>query len=160
MANRIEPEELMRRAIAKARQGIAAGQTPFGCAIAIPGRVIAEAHNRVLATTDITAHAEVNALREGCLAIGNIFLEGAVAATTCEPCPMCMAALHWARVETVYYGATIADAAGAGFNELSLSAAELLRIGNSPVRLIDGVLRDECRDLFEVWRHTPGARAY
>jgi tRNA(Arg) A34 adenosine deaminase TadA len=156
----IDPEDLMRHAIAKAREGIAVGQSPFGCAIARDGHLIVAAHNRVLATTDITAHAEVNALREGCHAVGAIFLEGAIAATTCEPCPMCMAALHWARVERVYYGATIADAAHAGFNELTLSAAELLRLGKSHVRLIDGVLRNECRELFDEWLRSPQHRAY
>lgn len=156
----MDAEQLMRLAIAKAREGIAAGQSPFGCAIAKDGHLIAVAHNRVLLTTDITAHAEVNALREGCREVGNIFLEGAMVATTCEPCPMCMAALHWARVETVYFGATIADAAVAGFNELTLPASELLRLGASGVKLVDGILRDECRDLFDEWLRNPRHRAY
>ena len=112
----IDPAELMRMAIEKCREGIAIGQSPFGCAIARGDDVLAAAHNTVLQTTDITAHAEVNALRAACRAAGDIFLERAVVATTCEPCPMCMAALHWARVETVYYGATINDAEAAGFN--------------------------------------------
>ncbi len=90
------------------------------------GEVLSCSHNTVVLTTDITAHAEVNAIREACREIGDIFLDGAIVATTCEPCPMCMSALHWARVETVYYGATIADADYAGFNELQLPAAELL----------------------------------
>jgi tRNA(Arg) A34 adenosine deaminase TadA len=123
-------------------------------------QTVVAAHNLVLASIDITAHAEVNALREACSAVADIFLEGAIVATTCEPCPMCMAALHWARVKEVYYGATIADAASAGFNELTLSAAELVRVGNSPVRLIDGVLRSECRKLFDEWSRLPQARAY
>lgn len=154
------PEELMRLAIAKTREGIAAGQTPFGCAIAREGQVIAAAHNRVFATTDITAHAEMNAIRDGCRTLNRIFLEGATVATTCEPCPMCMAALHWARVAQVYYGATIADAADAGFNELTLPAAELLRAGNSRVELMDGVLRDECKTLFDEWRQSPQSQPY
>jgi guanine deaminase len=156
----IDPEQLMRLAIAKAREGISLGQSPFGCAIAVDPTTVVAAHNLVLATTDITAHAEVNALREACRTVANIFLEGAVVATTCEPCPMCMAALHWARVKEVYFGATIADAAAAGFNELTLSAAELVRAGNSPIRLEGGVLRDECRELFEEWSRRPQARAY
>ena len=156
----VDAEELMRRAIAKAREGIALGQSPFGCAIAVDHQTIVAAHNLVLATIDITAHAEVNALREACRAVADIFLDGAIVATTCEPCPMCMAALHWARVKEVYYGATIADASDAGFNELTLSARELLHIGQSPVRLVDGVLRDECRALFEEWSHMPQARTY
>ena len=153
------PEELMRIAIDRARAGIAAGQSPFGCAIASPETLIAASHNCVLATTDITAHAEVVALREACAAADRILLDGAIAATTCEPCPMCTSALHWARVETVYYGATIADAKAAGFNELTLSAAELLERGGSRVRLVPGVLADECRALFDEWRRM-GSAAY
>jgi guanine deaminase len=95
----ISPEELMRMAIDKCRQGLARGQSPFGCAIAVGDRVISNEHNTVVLTTDITAHAEVNAIRAGNREIKNIFLEGAIVATTCEPCPMCMAALHWARVD-------------------------------------------------------------
>ncbi len=156
----IEPAELMRIAIDTCREGIAHGQSPFGCAIAIGDEVIARAHNTVVMTTDITAHAEVNAIRVGCKTIDNIFLTDAIVATTCEPCPMCMAALHWARVGTVYYGATIADADTAGFNELQMPAAELLRIGGSHVRLIDGLLLEECRELFALWQASPEKIAY
>ena len=111
-------------------------------------------------TTDITAHAEVNAIREACRHIGNIFLDGAIVATTCEPCPMCMAALHWARVDTVYYGATIADADTAGFNELQLPAAELLRIGGSKLKLVPQVLPEECKELFAEWKANPKRKVY
>src|SRR5262245_59574014 len=117
----MSPDELMRLAIEKCREGLAKGQSPFGCAIALGDEVISCSHNTVVLTTAITAHAEVNAIREACKHVGNILLEGAVVATTCEPCPMCVSALHWARVDTVYYGATIADADTAGFNELQLS---------------------------------------
>ena len=156
----IDPAELMQLAIETCREGIAQGQSPFGCAIAVGDRVISRAHNTVLHSTDITAHAEVNAIRLGCQATGNIFLSEAVVATTCEPCPMCMAALHWARVKTVYYGATIADADGAGFNELQLPASELLRIGGSGVKLVGGLLKDECVELFELWNANPTKVAY
>lgn len=149
----------MRLAIGAARGGMTKGQSPFGCAIMrAGGEVIAVAHNTVRLTTDITAHAEVNGLRQACTHTGEIHLEGAIVATTCEPCPMCMAALHWARVERVYFGATIADADAAGFNELSLSAAELLRLGGSTVQLVSGCLADECRTLFQDWRN--GGVAY
>jgi tRNA(Arg) A34 adenosine deaminase TadA len=156
----IEPERLMRLAIDAARRGIGAGQSPFGCAIASPDGVVAVAHNQVLATTDITCHAEVNALRQACREVNAIHLTGFAVATTCEPCPMCMAALHWARVGTVYYGASIADAAAAGFNELHLPAAELLRIGRSTVELVPGVLAEECGGLFGEWSRSPLARSY
>ena len=154
------PEDLMRLAIDKARQGIAAGQTPFGCAVAQDDCLLAVAHNMVWSTTDITAHAEITALREACSHLGNVHVQGGIVATTCEPCPMCMAALHWANVKTVYYGATIADAALAGFNELQLPAAEVLRLGQSSVRLVGGVLTDECCQLFIEWQSAEGHKAY
>src|SRR5262245_29509765 len=150
-AKAMSPEDLMRLAIEKCRQGIAAGQSPFGCAIARNGEVLSCSHNTVVLTTDITAHAEVNAIREACLATSSISLEGSVVATTCEPCPMCMSALHWARVDTVYYGATIADADSVGFNELDLPAAKLLELGKSKVKLIPQLLPEECKELFQEW---------
>ena len=156
----IDPTELMRLAIAKAREGITGGQSPFGCAIAIGDRIVAAAHNVVWATTDITAHAEIAALRQACQATAELHLTGAVVATTCEPCPMCMAGLHWARVDTVHYGANIADATGAGFNEFLIPAEELVRIGGSPVRLVHGPLVDECRALFGEFPQAPGHRTY
>ena len=156
----MNPNDLMKLAIDKAQAGIATGQSPFGCAIARDGEVLSCSHNTVVLTTDITAHAEVNALREACREVGDIFLTGAIVATTCEPCPMCMAALHWARVDTVYYGATIADAGKAGFNELQLPAAELLRMGRSEIKLVPQVLPDECKQLFEVWLANPNRTVY
>ena len=156
----IEPAELMQMAIETCRVGLAAGQSPFGCAIAVGDRVVARAHNTVVLTTDITAHAEVNAIRAGCLETQNIFLNDAVVATTCEPCPMCMAALHWARVGTVYYGATIEDAGNAGFNELQFPAAELLSRGGSEVKLIGDTLKDECVELFAEWQANPKKQVY
>ena len=151
--------ELMQRAIAAARRGIAAGQSPFGCAIALNDNVIAECHNTVWLTTDITAHAEVTALREACTNAGEILLEGAIVATTCEPCPMCMAALHWARVKTVHYGATIADAEKAGFNELTISAREMVGQGGSSVQLVEGTLAEACCELFDDWK-SGGGKSY
>lgn len=73
---------------------------------------------------------------------------------------MCAAALHWARVAKVYYGATIADADQAGFNELNLSAGELLRLGESPLQLVGGVLTQECQQLFAEWKENPRRTPY
>jgi tRNA(Arg) A34 adenosine deaminase TadA len=156
----MDPSELMRLAIDKCRQGLGLGQSPFGCAIARGGEILSCSHNTVVLTTDITAHAEVNAIREACRHTKNIFLDGAIVATTCEPCPMCMAALHWSRVEIVYYGATIADADSAGFNELQLPAAELLRLGGSKLKLIPKVLPEECKELFAEWKANPKRKVY
>lgn len=156
----ITPDDLMRMAIETCRQGLARGQSPFGCAIAVGERVLSREHNTVVLTTDITAHAEVNAIRSANKELGDIFLSGAMVATTCEPCPMCMSALHWARVDTVYYGATIADAEGAGFNELQLPAEKLLREGGSQLKLVGETLAEECRELFREWLDDPNHRVY
>jgi tRNA(Arg) A34 adenosine deaminase TadA len=156
----LSPADLMDLAIAKARQGVAGGQSPFGCAIARGDQVLAVSHNVVWATTDITAHAEVTALREACRAAKAIWLEGAVVATTCEPCPMCMAALLWARVAKVYYGATIEDAADAGFHEVHLAATEMLARSGHPLELVPDVRRPECTALFREWLGRPDHRAY
>ena len=147
----MSPDELMRHAIAAAEHGVDQNQSPFGCAIAKDGELVVACHNVVWQTTDITAHAEVTAIREACRKLNQILLTDCVVATTCEPCPMCMAALHWARVSTVYYGATIADAAEAGFNELRVDAAQLLREGQSTVTLQPGTLVEDCRSLFARW---------
>lgn len=156
----MNPADLMRLAIAKTREGMQLGNSPFGCAIAKGDAVIATAHNTVLTTIDSTAHAEVNAIRAGCKQTGAIFLEGAIVATTCEPCPMCMAALHWARVDTVYFGATVQDAADAGFNELYIDAQQILSLGRSKVKLVGNILSDECKQLFPDWKTLPTARTY
>ena len=153
-------ETLMQRAIEAAQSAIRNGQTPIGCAIALGDRVIAACHNRVLETTDITAHAEIVALRAACAATSQIHLDGALVASTCEPCPMCMAALHWARVDTVCYGATIADAKAAGFNELRIPAADVIRLGGSSVKLVPGVLPQECAALFDQWQRSGRAESY
>jgi len=153
--------ELMRAAIEAAKAGIAAGQSPFGAAIATgTGEIVVAAHNRVRADGDITAHAEVVAIREACAKLGAIDLTGHVMAATCEPCPMCAAGIHWARLDEVSFGATIADAARAGFHELPLAPASLYAQGGSPVRVIPHVLRDECAALFALWKKGPRAEPY
>ncbi|MEZ6114520.1 MAG: nucleoside deaminase [Pirellulaceae bacterium] len=150
----------MQHAIDIAQQGMSRGQSPFGCAIADPSGRLIVAHNTVVLDTDITAHAEINALREACRVRGDIHLTGCVVASTCEPCPMCMSALHWARVDAVYYGASIADATAAGFNELSVPAEEIVRLGNSPVQLTRDIMTEECRRLFSDWLAQPNRSVY
>jgi tRNA(Arg) A34 adenosine deaminase TadA len=150
----------MRLAIDTAREGIAAGQTPFGAAIVRGDEAVAVAHNVVLRTTDITAHAEVTAIREACRALKTIDLGGCVIYSTCEPCPMCFAACHWANLDRIVYGASIADAAACGFRELSISNAEMKQKGGSRVELVPGFLREESVELFREWTRRPGRRTY
>lgn len=148
----ITPAQLMQLAIEKCREGIARGESPFGCALAVGDRIVAVSHNLVLSSTDITAHAEISTLREACRVERKIHFPDAAVATTCEPCPMCTAALHWARVGRVYYGASIDDAQAAGFNELGLASSELVRLSGSSLVLTSGVLTDQCRGLFSEWK--------
>jgi len=157
---RMTDEHWMRAAIDAARRGIESGQTPFGAAIVRGDQLLVAAHNTVWKTTDITAHAEVTAIREACQSLGRVDLSGCTIYSTCEPCPMCFSACHWARLEQIVYGAAIADAAGAGFNELPVSNFELKRMGRSHIEIVADVLRDECRELFQLWLRHPDRRRY
>ena len=152
----MDDEAGMERAIAACRRGIEAGQSPFGAVIVRDGAILAEAHNTVWADLDPTAHAEVNAIRAAASGLGSIDLGGATLYTTCEPCPMCLAASHWSRVGRVLFGASIADASAAGFSELAIPAAELARVGGSGLVVAPGPLGDECRALFDDWRAARG----
>ncbi len=108
----------MRRALALAREGMngdAGG--PFGAVIVKDGRVVAEGCNRVTSTNDPTAHAEIVAIRAACRKLGTFDLSGAEIYASCEPCPMCLAAIYWARLERIYYANTRADAARIGFDD-------------------------------------------
>ena len=108
----------MRRAIELARIGMNAGAGgPFGAVVVKDGEIIGEGHNRVLATNDPTAHGEVVAIREACARLGTFSLAGCEIHTTGEPCPMCLGAIHWARIGRIYYGFSISDAAAIGFDD-------------------------------------------
>jgi tRNA(Arg) A34 adenosine deaminase TadA len=149
-------DNFMSLAIAKAREGIAAGQSPFGAVIVRDGQVLAAAHNTVWLTNDPTAHAEVNAIRLASTTLKSIRLPGCILLSTCEPCPMCLAASHWAKLERIIYGASIADAAAAGFSELHLPAAELVKLGGSHLHVESDCCRQECVALFAEWKQAKG----
>jgi tRNA(Arg) A34 adenosine deaminase TadA len=144
----VDDELGMVLAIQEAKAGIAAGQSPFGAVIVCDGKVVGAGHNEVWKRTDITAHAEIVAIQRACSALNSIDLSGCTIYTTTEPCPMCASAIHWARIERCCCGATIADAAKAGFNELHLPATDVYRLGRSRVQLFQGVLRAQCAALF------------
>jgi tRNA(Arg) A34 adenosine deaminase TadA len=153
-------EDYMRMAIQKTREGIAAGQSPFGAVLVKDGRVIAAAHNTVWRASDPTAHAEVSCIRLAAAALKTIALYGCTLYSTTEPCPMCLAASHWAKIERVVYGSNIAEAAAAGFGELYVDAKTLADMGKSPLRVEGGLLRDECAALFAEWRKAGLSKAY
>jgi tRNA(Arg) A34 adenosine deaminase TadA/flavin reductase (DIM6/NTAB) family NADH-FMN oxidoreductase RutF len=149
-----DADACMRLAIAKTREGIARGQGPFGCAIVRDGELLAVEHNRVLVQMDMSAHAEIVALRAASRRVRHFMLPGAVVYATCEPCPMCLAALHFAEVAEVRFGAAIADAERAGFRQIPLGAAELATLAGNAVRVQGGLLAAECRSLFDQWRES------
>lgn len=153
-------EKWMRIAIEEARAGIAAGQSPFGATIVRGGELVARGHNEVWRTTDPTAHAEVVVIRRAAAALRSIDLRGCTMYTTCEPCPMCASAIHWSKLDAVCFGATIEDAQGAGFSELTVPIGEIYRRGGSPVRLLPRALEGECAELFRAWLEHPAHRAY
>jgi tRNA(Arg) A34 adenosine deaminase TadA len=153
-------EDWMRLTIRKTQEGIAAGQSPFGSLIVRDSALIAAAHNSVWRDTNPTAHAEVNCIRTAARELKTIFLYGCTLYSTTEPCPMCMSAIHWARVERVVYGTAVADAAAAGFHELHVPAIVLVELGKSPVCVEGGLLREECAELFTQWQKAGLSASY
>lgn len=109
--------DFMRRAIVLAAQNIRAGGGPFAAVIVKDGRIVAETGNTVTRSLDPTAHAEVNAIREACRQLQTFDLSGCEIYSSCEPCPMCMAAIYWARLDALYFAGTRLDAAEAGFDD-------------------------------------------
>jgi|SRR5579863_2123395 len=150
----------MRLAIAKATEGIALGQSPFGACIVLDNDVLSCEHNVVWQTTDITAHAEIHAIREACRKLGKIDLSGCVIYSTCEPCPMCFSACHWARISKIVYGASIQDAFASGFHELHIPNQRMKESGGSPVEIVGDFLRAEAVGLFQLFDQQPHKRTY
>ena len=147
----MDKKELMKRAIELSEESVRKGGGPFGAVIARDGEIIAEASNSVTIDHDPTAHAEVNAIRKAAEVLGNYDLSGCEIFTSCEPCPMCLGAIYWARLGALYYAATQHDAADAGFDdafiyrELALTPAQR--------RLPTATLcREEALEAFRRWR--------
>lgn len=149
----------LRRAIALGADGSGRGEGgPFG-AVIVRGRVsIGEGWNRVLAVPDPTAHAEVEAIRAAAQTIGHHQLDGAVAYTSSQPCPMCLAALHWARVDRVVYAAGVDVAAEIGFDDQRFQAALAGR--DERALPMTQMLQDEAEVIMRAWARTPGRELY
>lgn len=109
--------EIMQRAIDLAAESVRNGGGPFGAVVVKDGKVIAESANSVTPDNDPTAHAEVNAIRLACKKLGTFMLDGCEIYASCEPCPMCLGAIYWAHIKTIYYAGTRSDAAKAGFDD-------------------------------------------
>jgi len=141
----------MREAIKEAEAGLRSGRGgPFGCVIVRRGEIVARGSNRVTSANDPTAHAEITAIREACAKLGTFKLDDSALYTSCEPCPMCLAAIYWAHVPRVFYGNTRADAAAIGFDDDFIYqqiplAPEKRALDMKPL------LRDEAQGAFMEW---------
>jgi guanine deaminase len=152
--------EFLRRAIALATENVVAGKGgPFGAVIVHDGRIVGEGANSVTVTNDPTAHAEVNAIRAAAKALGEFKLAGCELYTSCEPCPMCLAAAYWAHVDAVYYGACAADAARAGFDDAFLYEELRKSAGQRKLRSTQ-LLGDEAWTSFAAWIASPNKIEY
>jgi len=149
----------MTEAIALAIDNVAQGGGPFGCVIVKDGKVIARGVNRVTQTNDPTAHAEVVAIRAACEALDDFQLSGCELYTSCEPCPMCMAAVYWARPDRVYFGATKQDAAAAGFDDSMIYEEFALPYEKRRIPVAQ-VGRDEALQAFAAWAKSPNKIRY
>lgn len=153
-------EFFLREAIALAHAGMDRNDGgPFGCVIVKDGRVIGRGNNRVTSTNDPTAHAEVVAIRDACHTLGDFQLTGCTVYTSCEPCPMCLGAIYWARPERVVFAGTREDAAAAGFDDQFIY--DELPLPHSQRRIATRMLlRDEALALFDDWCAKPDKTGY
>jgi tRNA(Arg) A34 adenosine deaminase TadA len=152
--------EFLRRAIQLATQNVVNGAGgPFAAVITREGRIVGEGVNTVTASHDPTAHGEVNAIRAAARALETFSLAGCELYTSCEPCPMCLAAAYWARIDAIYYGASSADAARAGFDDALLY--EEMRKDKAARRLpTTQLLGDEAWASFAAWIASPNKIEY
>ncbi|MEJ5994324.1 nucleoside deaminase [Pedobacter sp. Du54] len=144
-------ETFMRMAIELSAQNVLQSLGgPFGAVIVKDGKVIAKSANKVTSSNDPTAHAEVAAIRLACKKLKTFDLSGCIVYTSCEPCPMCLGALYWAKVDTVYYGNTKADAAAINFDDQFIYD-ELDKNLSDRKLPIKQLLRDEAQQAFKLW---------
>ena len=140
----------MREAIKLSAESVRSGGGPFGAVIVRNGEIIARGENRVTVCNDPTAHAEVSAIREAAARLGTYDLSGCEIYSSCEPCPMCLGAIYWARLDKLYYAGTRADAANVGFDDAHIY--EELPLDPSQRELpTQTLLREEAQQVFEAW---------
>lgn len=146
-----EHEKFMRIAIALAEKNVAQNLGgPFGAVIVKDGKMVAKSGNRVTTTNDPTAHAEVSAIRLACKKLKTYDLKGCVIYTSCEPCPMCLSAIYWARIDVIYQGNTKTDAAAIGFDDQFIYEELKKPVQERRVKVTQ-LLRDEAQQAFKLW---------
>jgi guanine deaminase len=155
-----QDEILMQQAFNEAFRGMRANEGgPFGCVVTMNGAVVGVGHNSVSSTNDPTAHAEVMAIRNACKKLKTFDLTGATLYTTCEPCPMCLSAIYWARIGTVHYAATRYDAASIGFDD-NLIYEELPKPNDEKIITLKQMKSPIAKQLFSEWVDKPDKIVY
>jgi guanine deaminase len=144
-------QRFMRQAIQLAIENVRSGRGgPFAAVVVRDGEALAWGTNLVTSTYDPTAHAEIVAIREACRTLGHFQLTGCEIYTSCEPCPMCLGAIYWARPERIFFGATYSDAAETGFDDSFIYQQTRLPAAERKIRMIP-LLRDEALEAFREW---------
>lgn len=153
-------EALMREAIRLSLENVKNGiGGPFAALVARNGEIIATGTNQVTTLNDPTAHAEVTAIRNACRVLQTFELRGCDLYTTCEPCPMCLGAIYWARLERIYFGNTRTDAANIGFDDAFIYNEIPLDLSARKIPTLQ-LLRDEALAAFEAWQHSTTKKPY
>lgn len=153
-------EKFMRMAIDLSEYNVTEGQGgPFGAVIVKDGMVVARSANRVVPTNDPTAHAEVSAIRLACQELGTFSLAGCEIYTSCEPCPMCLGAIYWARIDKVYYANTKKDAAEIGFDDHFIYEELDLPMEKRKLPIVQ-LMRDEALSAFKLWSESESKTDY
>ena len=152
-------EELMRKAIELSRENVANGGGPFGAVIAKDGEIVATGVNRVTASCDPTAHAEVSAIRAAASKLGTFNLSGYEIYTSCEPCPMCLGAIYWAHLDRIYYANDRKDAAKIGFDDEFIYEEIDRKIEDRHKPMI-ALMRDEALGAFRMWEENAEKTEY
>ena len=158
----LKPEEIkfLGRAVELSKQGMESGQGgPFGCVVVKNGQIIGEGNNRVTSSNDPTAHAEVVAIREACKKLGTYQLDGCDIYTSCEPCPMCLGAIYWARPRKVIYANTREEAAAIEFDDDFIYGEINASMSDRKIPFIH-VPDTGAKAVFEAWKNWTGKQKY
>src|SRR5579859_5432203 len=160
MQSPLTSADFMRRAIALAIENVRNSRSgPFAALVVKDGRVVGEVSNRVTASNDPTAHAEIVAIREACRVLNRFQLTGCDLNCTCEPCPMCLGAIYWSRPARVYYAGTASDAAEAGFDDAFIYE-ELKRAAGARRIPMEQILQEESSATFSAWAQQESKQLY
>ena len=142
--------EFMKRAIELSFESVNNGGGPFGCVIVKDEKIVAEGSNKVTSSKDPTAHGEIVAIREACKKINNFSLKGYELYSTCEPCPMCLSAIYWARIDKIYYANTRKDAQKIDFDDSLIYSEFQKNIDKRKIPMVQ-MMRNEALKAFELW---------